>query len=284
MKYRDETHRDTLTIAVAQPLVIAHDVLGNAEQHAEAVRLAASRVVVFPEMSLTGYELDAPPVDPGDERLGPLVAACADTRSVALAGAPVAGSCGAVHIGMFYVDDSGAIVAYRKMFLGGDETSRFAPGEHPVVVEVDGWRLGLAICKDTGIDRQAADTVALGVDLYVAGVLETYGDRDVQPARARRVIDNHVVGVAIASFAGPTGGGFGHTAGRSTIWLPDGTIASAAGGDPGEVAEPPSPGRVGALPAPAIHATLRVRLTAAHTGATMSPLIGWRPPNLSIET
>ncbi|MFE2990616.1 nitrilase-related carbon-nitrogen hydrolase [Streptomyces sp. NPDC059262] len=81
----------TTGIAVAQPRCTAYDVTANAVAHAEAVRAADARVVVFPEMSLTGYELDAVPVLPDDERLAPIVAACAETGALALVGAPVPG-------------------------------------------------------------------------------------------------------------------------------------------------------------------------------------------------
>ena len=56
----------------------------NARAHAAAVRAAGARVVVFPELSLTGYHLDAPTVPHDDPRLAPIVDACADTRSLAL--------------------------------------------------------------------------------------------------------------------------------------------------------------------------------------------------------
>jgi predicted amidohydrolase len=79
-------------VAVAQPPCVAHDVAANARAHASAIRTAGARVMLFPELSLTGYELDAAPVDPGDERLQPIVAACADTGAVALAGAPGTGA------------------------------------------------------------------------------------------------------------------------------------------------------------------------------------------------
>ena len=54
----------------------------TARAHAAAVRTAGARVVVFPELSVTGYELDAPAVDPDDPRLGPIVAACAETGAL----------------------------------------------------------------------------------------------------------------------------------------------------------------------------------------------------------
>ncbi len=52
--------REPLTIAVAQPLCVSFDVEGNALRHADAVRAADARVAVFPELSLSGYEMEAP--------------------------------------------------------------------------------------------------------------------------------------------------------------------------------------------------------------------------------
>jgi predicted amidohydrolase len=215
---------------------MAYDVAANAATHAAAVRAAGARVVVFPELSLTGYELDAPPVTVDDPRLDPLVAACAETGTVALAGAPVADAGGSAFIAMLAVDGTGATVAYRKMWLGGAEPARFATGTAPSVLDVDGWRLGLGICKDTGIPEQAAATAALGIDAYVAGVLELEEDAAVLDARARRIAAEHRVWVAMASFAGSTGGGYGRTAGRSGIWTPDGAVAAQAGAEVGGIA------------------------------------------------
>ncbi|PRX51269.1 putative amidohydrolase [Prauserella shujinwangii] len=227
--------RAPLTVAAAQPPGAGHAVAANAVAHADAVRAAAARVVVFPELSLTGYELDAEPVSPDDPRLAPLVDACRDTGTCALAGAPVSGDGGRPSIGMLAVDGSGAAVVYRKAWLGGAEPERFAPGPGPAVHEVGGWRLGLAICKDTGVDRHAADTAALGMDVYVAGVVEAEADTAVLARRARRVATGYGVGVVLASWAGPTGGGFDRTAGRSGIWRPGGDLAARAGREPGAV-------------------------------------------------
>ncbi|MEV6694643.1 carbon-nitrogen hydrolase family protein [Micromonospora sp. NPDC051196] len=224
--------RGPLRIAVAQPACRAYDVGANVAAHAALVGTAAARVVVFPELSLTGYELDAAPVDPADPLLAPLIDACAAAGSLALVGAPVAGE----HIATLAVDGTGVRVVYRKMWLGGPEPRRFVPGPEPVVLTVDGWRLGLAICKDTGIPEHAARTCALGVDVYLASVVESATDAAVPDERALRIASTHRVHVAVASFAGPTGGGYRETAGRSAVWAPDGSVLARAGSDPGEYA------------------------------------------------
>ena len=251
--------REPLMVAVAQPLCVAHDVAANARAHASAISSAGARVVLFPELSLTGYELDAAPVDPGDERLQPIVAACADTGTVALAGAPVTGAPASdnskkneapqVFIGVLAIDSGGVSVAYRKMWLGEEEARRFSPGPAPAKLTVDGWRLGLAVCRETGVAQHAADTAALGIDAYLAGTVMTPDEAEMQNERGRRISTGHHLWVALASFAGPTGGGYDQTAGRSGIWAPDGTQVSAAGPQPGAVSRALlTPGAVRAEP------------------------------------
>ena len=181
---------EPLTIAVAQPRCAAKNVRLNAVEHAATIRRINARLVVFPELSLTGYELDA----------------------------------------------AGAEIAYRKSYLGGDEPQWFAPGNGAVVIDLDGWRVGLGICKDTGVDEHVADVAALGVDLYVAGLVHLPEELDVQEERAARIARACDSYVGFASFAGPTGGGYSSTAGVSSIWAADGTALARAGTEPGDAA------------------------------------------------
>lgn len=224
--------RSPLTLAVAQPRCLPHDIDANVFEHARIVALAGARVVVFPELSLTGYHFDADPIPENDPRLDPLVATCAEHGVIALAGAPVSTGTDR-HIAVLAVDGEGAAVAYRKMFLGSSEQAVFAPGGEPAVLDIDGWRVGLAICKDTGVTAQADATATLGIDVYAAGVLESIEEADVQPERARTIVDRHHVWVAIASFAGATGEGYDRAAGGSTIWAPDRRVVASAGVDAG---------------------------------------------------
>ncbi len=223
-----------LTIAAAQPVCTANDVRANAFEHARIIRAAEARLIVFPELSLTGYELDAEAVSPDDEVLAAIVAACAESEGVALVGAPVAGEQGRVHIGMLRVSSAGVEVVYRKSYLGGDEPARFAPGDGPVAIDLDGWRVGLGICKDTGVEKHIADTAALDPDLYVAGLVHRPEELELQEQRAVRIARACRAYVAFASFAGSTGGEFEQTAGVSSIWAPDGTPLARAGFEPGD--------------------------------------------------
>lgn len=227
--------RAPLTIAAAQPACTARHVTANARAHADAISAARARVVVFPELSLTGYELDAEPVSPSDPALAPIVSACAETGSIAFVGAPIAED-GRASIATLRVDADGVAVAYRKTFLGDDELRRFAPGDGATAVEIDGWRLGLGICKDTGVGKHVLGVAALDVDAYLAGVVHHPEELPVQEARALAIAAATDAYVVFASFAGATGGGYDRTAGSSAIWSPRGTVLARAGVAAGELA------------------------------------------------
>ncbi|MFE3262069.1 hypothetical protein [Nocardia sp. NPDC059229] len=96
--------------------------------------------------------------------------------------------------------------------------------------------LGLAICRDTGIAEHARRTAALDIHGYVAGVVHSAEEAAVHGERARNVATEHGVWAATAAFAGPTGGGFPQTSGRSGIWSATGELLAEAGKDPGELA------------------------------------------------
>lgn len=228
--------RTPLRVAAAQPPCIAGDVSANALAHADAVHRAEARVVVFPELSITGYELDAEVVSADDDALAPLLHACAATGSLALVGAPVRDDAGLEHIAMLAVTPVGVEVAYRKTWLSGAEAVRFAAGDGPTVLDVNGWRLGVGICKDTGVPEHVAGIAALGIDVYVAGLVHSPDELPIQDARGFRIAQQCQAHVVFASFAGAAGSGYPRTAGASTIWSPQGHVLSRAGADTGDIA------------------------------------------------
>jgi predicted amidohydrolase len=87
-----------------------------------------------------------------------------------------------------------------------------------------------------GIPQHASDTAALGIDAYVAATLKSADEAALQDERSRCVATGHQVWVAVASFAGSTGGGYDQAAGRSSIWTPEGVVIAQAGPETGAIA------------------------------------------------
>ena len=127
-------------------------------------------------------------------------------------------------ISILLVDADGARVVYRKQHLGSEEAEHFTPGPRPVVLELDGWRVGLGVCRDTGVGDHVKELANSGIDLYVAGLVDHPDDLDVQRERAATIATTCRAYVGFASFAGPTAGGYDETAGRSAIFGRSGAV------------------------------------------------------------
>jgi predicted amidohydrolase len=76
----------------------------------------------------------------------------------------------------------------------------------------------------------------LGIDAYVAGLVHRSDELGEQERRAVSIAGRCRAYVAFASFAGPTGGGYHHTAGSSAIWSPAADVLAQAGMMPGDLA------------------------------------------------
>lgn len=226
---------ELLRTAVGQPAVVDGDHVASARAHAELIRSARADVIVFPELSLTGYYLDAADVELDGDAVALLVEACRSTGSCALVGASVMEK-GQRFIATLRVDGNGAGIAYRKTHLHGDENKWFVQGPGASAIEIHGWRIGLGICKDTGTAEHIHATAALDIDLYACGVVHHRWELAEQQRRAAQIGATCGAYVAMASFAGATGEGFRATAGCSMIVSPGQRLLAVAGSLPGDYA------------------------------------------------
>lgn len=205
---------------------------------------AAVDLAVFPEMSVTGYDLDvataeAEPI-PGDltERLVDLAAAH-DTHVAA--GVPEQVE-GAVYNDLVYVSGSGVEGRYRKRKLWGDEAEVFDASHDPVVVETELGRVGLLVCYDLNFPELALEYADQAVDLIVvASAWRTEFLDDWELLLRARALDTtaYVVG---ANHTGDQNGR--EHAGHSMIVAPNGNIIDRAGSEPATVTGEATPAAI----------------------------------------
>jgi predicted amidohydrolase len=222
-----------LSVAAAQAVSTRGAALANLEHHCRLAELAAAKgvdVVVFPELSLTGYELDLAPTlafSAEDERLGPLVAV-ADASGVTLVvGAPVR-LASELHIGAFVLDPDRSIRVYTKRFLHGGEKAVFAPGDLDPILELGDDRAALAICADISHPEHAEAAAMRSASLYLVGV---FFSPEGYPADTDRLADyavRHSMAVAMANAGGPATG-FA-SAGGSAVWSDSGALVARLDG------------------------------------------------------
>lgn len=225
----------TLTIAAAQLTSVAGDVPGNLAQHLHFMRVAAGhgvQLLVFPELSLTGYEPDlaaALAVSPEASLLQPLRDAARECGLTAVVGMPIrlAPEAG-VLIGALVLAADGSLALYSKQHLHPGEERVFTQGSGGDTLQFGDDRVALAVCADFSHASHARAAAHSGAGLYAAGVLVGEGGYAADSALLKGYALEHRMLVLMANHGGPTGGWV--SAGRSAIWGADAEVIAAASG------------------------------------------------------
>jgi predicted amidohydrolase len=222
---------ETLAVAVAQTASASGDVSANAKQAAHTVLEAAdagAELLVFPELSLIGYDLGllADPevwVALGDSRLDPL----REPPVTTIVGAPYRSGDGARLLASLVFHPGGEVSVHGKRHLHGPERVHFQAGEPADPLRLNGWRVALAVCYDAGVPAHAQDAADRGAEVYAASVLYTREEvRRFDLHFAARAMDHRMYALA-ANHAG-SGPGW-ESCGGSGVWHPDGRRLVQAG-------------------------------------------------------
>ena len=177
-----------MRIAAAQIPAFKGDLDRNIAAHVAFIETAAKHHVnwiIFPELSLTGYEPDLArqlAIFTDDRRLEPFQPLSERHRISIAVGVPLQGIAG-VEIAMLLFQPGKPKVAYSKYFLHEDELPFFKPGKQPGCVIADERKLGFAICYEISVAEHAFATIQKGAEVYVASVAKT--SDGVQKARER---------------------------------------------------------------------------------------------------
>ncbi len=228
------------SIAAAQTVPVRGDVDGNVRQHLRLIRVAAEEeaaILVFPELSLTGYELDLAgdlAFSRSDPRLVPLAEAGSFHSMTIIVGAPVRIESG-LHIGAFIISQDCTTEVYTKHYLGAfsasascdgtvppAEATVFQPGRLNPLVRFGGGTGAVAVCSDTSRPSHAREAADRGARTYLASmfVIPSEFEREIATLRAHAV--RHAMTVALANYGGPSGGLA--AGGRSAIWSESGEL------------------------------------------------------------
>ena len=224
----------TLILAAAQSASLPGAVEENLVHHlrvAEAAVKHGAHLLVFPELSLTGYEpalARAHTVGPDDPRLDPLRRLAGEAALAVVVGAPLPGVGGALHIGALAILPDGSVATDTKEHLHPGEEAVFAPGPGGPTLDVGGASVALAICADTTHPEHAAKAAVRGARVYAASVFITPKGYAADAALMQRYAAEHRMCVLMANYRAPSGGFV--PAGRSAIWSEDGALVAACSG------------------------------------------------------
>jgi predicted amidohydrolase len=151
------------------------DMLGAMQRAAARAAAAGVRLLILPELFLTGYNIGAQAVrdlaQPADGPAAQAAAEIARRHDIALLyGYPELAQGRVYNSALLIERDGTPLTNYRKLHLfGAVDGAVFAPGDDPVVIaEIDGVRIGILICYDVefpetvrGLALRAADLIAV---------------------------------------------------------------------------------------------------------------------------
>ena len=226
-----------MRIAVYQGPGVSGDVPANL---AIVRRVAAeaggrgARLVVFPELFVTGYGLGSRLRELAEPRAGAAIAEV--SRAASAAGVAIlVGFCERADEGLFngaaLVERDGRLLAvHRKCHLyGSTERAVFTPGDALTMAELDGLRLGILVCYDFEFPEAARAVAVAGAELLaVPTALMAPHDVVAQSLVATRAVENQIF-IAYANRTGSEGDL--RYVGQSCIVGPDGADLARAGRD-----------------------------------------------------
>lgn len=232
---------DALTVSAVQYQALEGGIIPNVQEHVRLVEDAEShgaRLVVFPELSLTGYNLALLATDESwlqrdDPRLGDLHEICRRTGITAVAGAAYREPDGTQRLAALVIHPDGTTEFGFKTHLHGPEQELFAAGDGALLIELDGWKFALAICADAAVPAHSTDAALAGADVYAVSALYTTAEeRRLALHLGARAMDNRMFSI-LANLGGSSP--LGTSCGLSGFWGPDGLELRKAAGTGTEV-------------------------------------------------
>jgi predicted amidohydrolase len=167
-----------MKIAVAQTKPVTGDIESNIKNHLKLSTLAADNgadIIIFPELSLTGYEPShakqlATSID--DSRLQVFQQLSNEKHITVGLGLPTNAETG-IHITMVLFQPNKPRQANSKMYLHADEEPFFVSGENLPGLIINDTPIALAICYEISIPQHSENAYKSGAQLYVASVAKT---------------------------------------------------------------------------------------------------------------
>jgi predicted amidohydrolase len=221
----DENRR--MKICVAQTRPIKGNVEGNVDNHRKLIDLAISYgadIIVFPELSITGYEPELASelaTDQNDSRFDDFQK-IADDHQIAIGiGVPTRNSEG-VCISMVIFQPHQPRLIYSKEHIHPDEEPFFVPGKNSMGLIGNQSNLALAICYELSVPQHSENAFKNGAEIYVASVAKTAAGVEKAFESLAAIARQYSMTVLMANCLGKCDNF--ESAGKSAVWNHQGSL------------------------------------------------------------
>jgi predicted amidohydrolase len=216
-----------MQVCVAQSRPVTGDIQRNIECHVRLVRLAVSNraeVIIFPELSLTGYEpslANQLATHENDSRFD-LFQKLSDDHEITIGvGVPtqsIAGVC--ISVALFQPHKPRRL--YSKTYLHPDEERFFVLGERFIGLLGKNDDIALAVCYELSVSEHAANAFASGARVYIASVAKPVGGIQQATERLAAIAREYKMTVLMANSVGLSE--CFQCAGKSAVWGRNGEL------------------------------------------------------------
>jgi predicted amidohydrolase len=222
-----------MILAAAQTKPKRGDIDANLLDHYRLVKLAASngvQLIVFPELSITGYEKeDAARLafNENDTRLDHFKKLASENNITIIAGAPIRIQSD-LFLGEFCIAPNNSVSIYTKQFLHTGEEIYYQPSfDYNPMLEIGNERISCAICADIDNPKHPENASKNNSSTYIASIFFSPNGIPQAHQTLQSYASQYQMNALMANFGGDSYGS--PSGGRSAFWNNKGELIAQMG-------------------------------------------------------
>ncbi|MDN5202788.1 carbon-nitrogen hydrolase family protein [Fulvivirgaceae bacterium BMA10] len=181
-------------------------------------------LIVFPELSLTGYEPELAgelATDQNDMRLDEFQQ-MSDLNKIAIGIGLPAKSRSGISIGIIFFQPHQPRQTYAKQKLHSDELPYFVEGAEQLIITIEDVKIAPAICYESLQSEHAENAIRLGAELYMASVAKSHEGIRKAFIHFPQIAKKYTMPVLMANCVGYCDNF--ESAGQTSVWDETGTL------------------------------------------------------------
>ena len=216
-----------MRICIAQTKPIKGEIIANIDNHKKMIDVAIlnnADIIVFPELSLTGYEpeLVKELATNQDNNILDDFQKISDTNKIIICvGLPTNGDKG-ILISMIIFQPNAYRQTYSKQHLHPGEETIFTVGHDQIFLTKGNNKIAPAICYETSVAEHSEYAFKNGANIYIASVLNSINSVDKDIERLSQIAKKYKMTTFMSNFVGQSGNY--ECAGKSSIWNNEGVL------------------------------------------------------------
>ncbi len=211
-----------MILAAAQTKPKRGDIDANLLDHYHLIELAVAngaQLIVFPELSITGYERENASrlaFAKNDTRLNHLKKLATENNITIIAGAPIQIESN-LFLGEFCIAPNDAVSIYTKQFLHTGEEIYYQPSfDYNPMLEIENERISCAICADIDNPKHPENANKNNSSTYIASIFFSPNGISQAHQSLQNYASQYQMNVLMANFGGDSYGC--SSGGRSAFW------------------------------------------------------------------